>query len=72
MATKTERGAEDPDERCPFLVSVTADRMFVYPVGAFCRRPGRPVKVPAASTLARTCSTSAYRACPGVASATSW
>jgi hypothetical protein len=49
---------------CPFLVPVTADQMFVYPVSAFCRREAG-VRVPAASTLEQVCGTLAYTSCPG-------
>jgi hypothetical protein len=70
MATEKAREPHGSEPACPFLVPVTADRMFVYPVGAFCRQPGRRVKVPAASTLDRICSTRAYRTCPGAAAAT--
>jgi hypothetical protein len=69
MATPRPRDPDDSEQACPFLVPVTADRIFVYPVGAFCRRPGRPVKVPAASTLVRLCSTPAHRTCPGAVAA---
>jgi hypothetical protein len=49
---------------CPFLVPVTADRLWVYPVSAYCRRPDQPVRVPATSTLERIC-TEDYSCCPG-------
>ena len=70
MATSGECPVDRDDAMCPFLVPVTADRMFVYPVGAFCRRPGCSVKIPAPATLARICSTARYRTCPGLAGAT--
>ncbi len=54
-----------PQEACPYLVPVTADRLWVYPVGAFCRRPGCGVRVPAPATLASTCTGPAHRACEG-------
>jgi hypothetical protein len=47
---------------CPFLVPVVADRLWMRPIGVYCRRPGRPVRVPAASTLTRRCA-AAYRLC---------
>jgi hypothetical protein len=50
---------------CPFLVPVVADRLWLYPVGAYCRRPAHRVRAPAAATLARVCSTAAHTACPG-------
>ncbi len=57
-------GVVKPDT-CPFLVPVTADRLWTYPVGAYCRRPDHRVRVPAASTLARVCTTRGYRDCAG-------
>ncbi len=61
-----ERSARPtPLDGCPFLVPVTADRLWIYPVGAFCRRPGLRVRVPAPATLASTCTTPDHRACPG-------
>ncbi|OGK88317.1 MAG: hypothetical protein A2X52_12620 [Candidatus Rokubacteria bacterium GWC2_70_16] len=61
-----ERSAKPaPPEMCPFLVPVTADRLWMYPVGAYCRRPGGGVRVPAPATLASVCATPAHRACGG-------
>ena len=50
---------------CPFLVPVIADRLWLYPVGAYCRRPDRSVRVPAGITFARFCTTPSYVACSG-------
>lgn len=50
---------------CPFLVPVVADRLWLYPVSAYCRRPDARVRVPGAVTLADVCMTPSYRACPG-------
>ena len=47
---------------CPFLVPVVADRLWMYPIGVYCRRPERHVRIPAASTLERFC-TAQYRLC---------
>jgi hypothetical protein len=51
--------------QCPFLVPVTADRLWLYPVSAFCRAPDRGVRVPAPRTLELTCSSPAHTGCPG-------
>jgi len=65
MPTEQHRDPDDHEGACPFLVPVTADHMFVYPVSAFCRRPNHHVRVPAASTVMRMCGTREYRKCPG-------
>jgi|KBSSwiStaDraftv2_1062776.scaffolds.fasta_scaffold6644374_1 hypothetical protein len=51
--------------QCPFLVPVVADQLWMYPVPAYCRRPGAPVKVPALETLVRVCTTGEHARCPG-------
>lgn len=53
------------DDCCPFLVSVMADQLWVYPVSAYCRRPGATVKVPAPETFAGVCLTREHARCPG-------
>lgn len=50
---------------CPFLVPVTADRLWQRPVEAYCRRPGRRLYVPSAASLATRCSAPRHLACPG-------
>jgi hypothetical protein len=50
---------------CPFLVPVVADRLWLYPVGVYCRRPDQRLRVPAAATLARVCTTSTHIECTG-------
>jgi hypothetical protein len=52
-------------DRCPFLIPVVADSLWVWPVSAYCRRPDAPVKVPARQTLVGVCTTSAHTRCPG-------
>lgn len=49
---------------CPYLVDVVADRLWVYPVAVYCHSRDR-VRVPGRATLAETCTTAAYRDCPG-------
>jgi hypothetical protein len=50
---------------CPFLAPVVADRLWILPVGAYCRRPDGRVRLPGEATLARLCSTDAHRGCAG-------
>jgi hypothetical protein len=50
-------------EQCPVLVPVVADRLWLRPLGVYCRRPGHRVRMPASSTLARVCSTVAHGRC---------
>jgi hypothetical protein len=58
MASTTR--VSDPPGACPFLAPVLADRLWLRPLGAYCRCPdGR------AKTLAHVCSTMAHRTCPG-------
>jgi hypothetical protein len=54
----------DHPDVCPYLVDVVADRLWMYPVGVYCHCRDR-VRVPARATLVETCTTTAYRACPG-------
>ena len=54
---------------CPYLVPVTADRLFVYPTRVFCRPPGGRLRIPAASTIERVCIRN-YRTCPGYRAST--
>lgn len=49
---------------CPFLVPVIADRLWLYPVSAYCHRPDCAVRVPARPTLADLCTSETYRRCP--------
>jgi hypothetical protein len=55
----------EAEERCPFLVPLMADRLWMYPMPAYCRRPDAQVKVPAFSTILRLCASPAYLRCPG-------
>lgn len=51
---------------CPFLVPVIADRLWLYPIPAYCRRPDGPIRVPAPATMARFCTAADYGRCPGL------
>ena len=53
------------DDRCPFLVPVMADSLWMYPMPAYCRRPDAGVKVPAAETFLRVCASPRHVRCPG-------
>jgi hypothetical protein len=55
----------DADDRCPFLVPVMADRLWMYPMPAYCRRPDADVKVPAPETFLRVCASPRHVRCPG-------
>ena len=55
----------DADDRCPFLVPVMADRLWMYPMPAYCRRPDAQVKVPAPETFMRVCVSPRHVRCPG-------
>jgi hypothetical protein len=52
-------------DTCPYLVPVCADWLYLYPRSAYCRPPGRRVRVPAPITLTSICLTPAHRACAG-------
>ena len=53
------------DERCPFLVPVMADRLWVFPVPAYCRRPNAGVYVPSFHRFMRQCLEPTHSDCPG-------
>ena len=55
----------DADDRCPFLVPVMADHLWMYPMPAYCRRPDARVKVPASETFRRVCASPRHVRCPG-------
>jgi len=56
---------EDEAKECPFLVPVTADRLWIFPVAAYCRRPDHAIRVPAASTFASVCTRPEHCECEG-------
>lgn len=49
--------------RCPFLVPVMDDRLWMYPMPAYCRRPGERVKVPGRLGLLDICATLGHTRC---------
>ena len=53
------------DARCPFLVPVTADRLWVFPTPAYCRRPNAGVYVPGVRKFVSLCAGGGHEDCPG-------
>ena len=51
-------------DRCPFLVPVMDDRLWMYPMPAYCRRPGERLKVPGRHAFLSICNTPEYMRCP--------
>ena len=58
------------DARCPFLVPVMADRLWIYPTSEYCRRPDAGVRVPAPETFLRFCASPSYLRCLGYQAST--
>jgi len=56
---------ENDGDRCPFLVPVMDDRLWMYPMPAYCRRPGERLKVPGIHKLLHICTALEYTRCPG-------
>ncbi len=52
-------------KECPYLIPVVADRLWMYPVGAYCRRPDGKPRIPGSSTIASVCTTPAHCSCAG-------
>jgi len=51
---------------CPLLMPVAADRLWLYPVAAYCRGPDGRIRVPSPrTTLPCICMTRAHLLCPG-------
>ncbi len=50
---------------CPYLTPVVADRLWLYPVSAYCRRPHARLRVPAPATLANVCTEPEHAMCAG-------
>jgi len=57
--------AEPENKECPFLVPVTADRIWIFPVSAYCRRPDHAIRVPAPGTVASVCTRPEHCECEG-------
>jgi len=55
----------EENSRCPFVVPVVADHLWLVPVPGYCRRPDDHVRVPGSRTFARWCMTSDSAMCPG-------
>ena len=54
----------EENSKCPFVVTVVADHLWLSPVPGYCRRPDERVKVPGSETFARWCMTSNSAKCP--------
>jgi hypothetical protein len=65
MRNEIEASSAVIEAACPLLVPVRADRLWVYPTSAFCRRPSQRVRVPGNATLADVCTTPRYLDCAG-------
>lgn len=50
---------------CPFLIPVTADHLWMYPLGAYCRRPDARVRVISRTTVVSQCAGPWYQDCEG-------
>ena len=55
----------DDDRRCPFLIPVVADHLWMHPLSAYCHRPEAPVKAPALETFFHFCLGPEHVHCPG-------
>ena len=55
----------EENSKCPFVVPVVADHLWLVPVSGYCRRPDDHVRVPGSNTFARWCMTSDSAMCPG-------
>lgn len=53
------------DDRCPFLIPVVADHLWMYPLPAYCHRPEAPVRAPAREHLFDVCLGPEHTTCPG-------
>ena len=56
-------------ERCPYLVDVSVDWLWLYPSGVFCRHPDGRIRIPAPATVAGRCEGSGFRHCDGYVTA---
>jgi hypothetical protein len=67
MADRAEEepGMDSANVRCPFLVPVMADRLWVYPTPAYCHRPDAQVRAPAPETFSRVCLSHRHLRCEG-------
>jgi hypothetical protein len=50
---------------CPFIAPVIADRMWVFPVPAYCHRPNAGIHVPGVEKFVRLCVSGRHDDCPG-------
>jgi hypothetical protein len=55
----------EENSKCPFIVPVVADHLWLVPVSGYCSRTEDLVRVPGSKTFARWCMTSDSAMCPG-------
>lgn len=56
------------NEACPYLVQVTADHLWLYPVSSYCTS-GERTRVPGARRIAEVCVEPAHTRCSGYVAA---
>ena len=57
-------------DRCPYLVDVTVDWLWLYPGRVFCRHPDGRIRLPASATVAARCEGQDFLHCEGYIAAT--
>lgn len=57
-------------DRCPYLVDVSVDWLWLYPGGVFCRRPDGRIRIPAPGSVAGRCEGQGFLQCDGYVTAT--
>ncbi len=62
----------ETQEYCPYLAPVTADRMWVFPVSAYCHRPNAGIHVPGVEKFVRLCVSGRHEDCPGYRATMDW
>lgn len=55
---------EYENQDCPFLRSVVADQIWIWPTAVYCRVPSGRVRILTPQTVSRYCIGGGYRDCP--------